>query len=188
MKDFVDAPGLVRDCNLRDALRSATAGPHRRLDAQLSRLDLASSDDRRAFCEVQRRGFTRLGAACGWDAAEAATALRDTLKALDEDLGPQPLPGPGLDLPLHGDAVAYLLLGSQLGTAVLRRTLPEPPTRGFFALTGDRVAWRAFCLRLGAQPDDSAESRRVLRDAIRAFSIFEHETRAVLSAPVDGAL
>lgn len=187
MKDFVDVPEVLREANLRDALRSATAGPHQRLDAELSRLDLSDKHDRRAFCDVQRRGFTRLAEACGWDAAEASTALRATLAALDDDLGPASSPGPGLDLPLHGDAVAYLLLGSQLGVSVLRRALPEPPVRGFFALAGDRVAWRAFCLRLGARPATDSEAQRVLRDAIRGFSIFEHEARAVLTAPANGA-
>ncbi|WP_194134277.1 hypothetical protein [Salipiger mangrovisoli] len=187
MKDIVDDPEVIRECSLRDALRSATSGPHQRLDMELSRLDLAKAGDLRAFCEVQRRGFSRLGEACGWDAAEASIALRDTLQALEHDLGPQALPGPGLDLPLHSDAVAYLVLGSQLGTAVLRRSLPEAPQDGFFALPGDRAAWRAFCLRLGMQTDDSPEAQRVLRDAIRAFSIFEHEARAILSAATDGA-
>lgn len=187
MKDFVDDPDAIRDCNLRDALRSATSAPHLRLDAQLSRLDLSRQEDRRVFCLVQRRGFSRLAEACGWQAAEASPALRDTLRALDEDLGPQEPQGPGLDLPLHGDAVAYLLLGSQLGTAVLRRALPEPPERGFFALPGDRIAWRAFCLRLAAQPARCPQAQRVLRDAIRAFSIFEHEARVALTAPADGA-
>lgn len=188
MKDIVDDREVLRDSNLRDALRNATSGPHQRLDVELSRLDLADDQDRRAFCMVQRRGFSRLAEACGWDAAEATTALRDTLEALDDDLGSAPASGPGLDLPLHRDAVAYLMLGSQLGTAVLRRRLPEPPLRGFFALTGDRGAWRAFCQRLATQPVDGPEAQRVLRDAIRAFSIFEHEARALLSAPADGAL
>ncbi|WP_353474586.1 hypothetical protein PVT71_21810 [Salipiger sp. H15] len=187
MKDFVEDPDVIRDSNLRDALRGATSGPHLRLDAELSRLDLSKTQDRRVFCEVQRRGFSRLGDACGWQASEATPALHDTMRALAQDLGPEPSVGPGRDLPLHGDAVAYLLLGSQLGTAVLRRALPEPATCGFFALPGDRIAWRAFCQRLSALPSRCPEAQRVLRDAIRAFSIFEHEARAVLAAPADGA-
>lgn len=187
MKDVMDDPDTIRDSNLRDALRSATATPHMRLDAELSRLDLANVDDRRAFCLVQRRGFSRLAEACRWQAGEATPALRDTLRALDEDLGPEMPHGPGLDLPLHGDAVAYLLLGSQLGAAVLRRTLPEPPKGGYFALPGDRIAWRAFCLRLGARPAGDSQAQRVLRDAIRAFSIFEHEAREALPATANGA-
>lgn len=187
MKDFVDDPDVIRDCNLRDALRSATSGPHHRLDSALSLLDLSRPADRLAFCLVQRRGFARLAAACGGEAAEASAALLDTLMALDQDLGPAPAQGPGLDLPLHADAVAYLVLGSQLGATVLRRSLPEPPDHGYFALAPDKTSWRAFCLRLSACPSRSSEAQRVLRDAIRAFSIFEHEARAVLAAPADGA-
>ncbi|ANT61048.1 hypothetical protein AYJ57_12135 [Salipiger sp. CCB-MM3] len=188
MKDLLDDPDVIRDSNLRDALRSATSAPHARLDGQLAGLDLTDPRARRDFCDVQRRGFSRLGEACHWHAAEASDALIATLRALDVDLGrPLERSGPGRDLPLHSDAVAYLLLGSQLGAAMLRRSMPEPPERGYFALPPARGAWRALCQRLSAQPARCPEAQRVLRDAIRAFSIFEYEARAVLTAPTAGA-
>ena len=164
---------------LRDALRHQTSEEHAQLDRALSRLDLRDPEQRRAFCAIQAHGFYLMGTACNWQAAEATPVLRNALSALEHDITPAqramtvypPLAVPGLTL--HPDAVAYLVLGSQLGATVLRRALPEDAQTGFFGMKADTALWRQFCQRMSTQPTDSPLARRVIADARTAFGLFD---------------
>ncbi|WP_370208600.1 hypothetical protein [Pararhodobacter marinus] len=139
---------------------------------RISPLNLLIAERRDAFCRIHRLGFSTLRAACGGQAAEATGALRRILTALDEglsDTAPDaPLPAPRL----HPDAVAYLVLGSQMGTEMMRRGLPEDQQTGYFGQEPDMAAWRAFCKRMGGIDSTTPEAARILSDANRAFAIF----------------
>ena len=165
--------------SLRDALRHQTAKTHELLDQALSRLDLRDSTQRQEFCAIQAHGFHLMGQACNWQAAEATPILRRAIDALEQDISPArramtvypPHPIPGLTL--QPDAVAYLVLGSQLGATVLRRALPEDQQTGFFGLRAETTLWRQFCQRLADQPADTPHARRVISDARTAFGLFD---------------
>ncbi|MWD26381.1 hypothetical protein E0K89_002710 [Aquicoccus sp. SCR17] len=159
--------------DLRTQLRSFTRDSHERLDARLARYDLTDPEDRQRFCAIQYRGFSDLGDACGWDAAEATSALRDIHAALAVELGlPVSRSSDPSTRPLHPDAVAYVTLGSQLGTEAMKRAMPEEQRRGAFGLAPDSDAWRAFRTRIAEDPGDEASRQRILDDARAAFDIF----------------
>ncbi|MCA0922323.1 hypothetical protein [Pseudooceanicola nanhaiensis] len=175
---------LIREAaNLRDALRLHTAEVHETLDARLSALDLGTADGRHCFSRIQLRGYLRLAASCQGEAAEATDQLRLVIAALREDLGQDACTDdlPSLCPALCPDAVAYVTLGSQLGLAMLRRSVPDDDRAGLFALTPDTAAWRSFCerMRLAAPTGPVADS--ILDDAIGAFLIFDEATRVELS-------
>ena len=161
--------------DFREDLRSSTSAAHTRLDTALSRFDLSVPTGRRAFSRVQLRGFTRLSDACDDHAAEGTQALRDTLAALTDEASEDVSASVGATKRLHPDAVAYVTLGSQLGTSVLRKGLAEEERNGLFGLTPDKAAWRAFCQRMRDTPPDDATAAQVREDAIRAFDIFYEE-------------
>lgn len=180
MPQHIDEPDRSGGTDFRTRLRETTKQAHALLDERLSVLDLATPEDRRAFCRIQLKGFRRLGAACDWQAAEATDALRSIVDALEteegEDRPVAPVTGPR-DAPLDADAVAYVTLGSQLGTAMLRRQIPEDARTGLFAVPQDTSGWRGFCDRITRTPPDPDRAARIERDATRAFEIFLAETR-----------
>ena len=172
--------------SLRDALRTHTDADHRALDARLSTLNLLIPERRLSFCQVQLIGFRRLQAACGGEAAEASAVLARLIAALEAECAADPMgEPPATPLVLHPDAVAYVTLGAQLGTAMMRRALPDDQQTGYFALEPDMGAWRAFCDRMGARDPLSGDALPLLRDAGRAFEVFLAAAEIVLGAPVE---
>ncbi len=159
--------------SLRHELRQVTGPAHERLDGMLSTLNLHDSADRALFDRVQRAGFRRIGAACGWEAAEATATLRRTVDALDE--GDEAETDGAGDDPIAADAVAYITLGSQLGLTVLRNGVPPEERRGLLAIEPDIAAWKAFAQRMGQTSPDAEARARILSDATRAFAIFQQE-------------
>lgn len=171
--------------SLRDALRDATAAAHARLDECLAALDLTIPPDRKSFCTIQLRGFSRLGEACGWQAGEATPALTRVVQALERECGAG-APTVPLDEAMHPDAVAYVTLGSQLGTAAMRLSLPEDERTGLFGLAPDKAAWRDFRLRMDKKSPHGPEAERIIADAARAFAIFQAEAQDQLDTTTTG--
>jgi heme oxygenase len=107
------------------------------------------------------------------------------LARLDRDL-----PGPGPALPafqgaaLDPLAVDYLVLGSRLGTEVLRRHLadaaPALPMPAYFRAPPATAEWRALCQHLDQINPESDRAARILFDAGRGFGIFTAAAQAVL--------
>ncbi len=167
---------------LRATLRAATALPHERLDRLMSGLDIAEPAGRRRFSIIMFRGYLRLGAACGWDAAEGTRPLGRLLRALWRD---EVEPGERnarleADAPLERDAAAYIVLGSQFGLGALRSRLPAEGRSGLFAVEADAAGWRAFRRRTAGPARAADEEARVVSDAIRGFGIFLEEASATM--------
>ena len=180
MLDPITATTDAAAPTLRAALRSQTRPAHEALDNRISPLNLLIAERREAFCRVHRLGFATLGRACDGNASEATPSLHRIMATLDEALANVPADAP-LPAPiLHPDAVAYLVLGSQMGTEMMRRGLPEDQQTGYFGQDPDMTAWRAFCARMGAMDSTTPEAQRILSDANRAFAIFTAAADSIL--------
>ena len=135
------------------------------------------------FLASQRAGLWAVF--CSADAGQLSCAdlLAKLIACLDADLvaAHAPVravrPLAGLD-PL---AVDYLILGSRLGTEVLRRqllgTLPPAAIPAYFQLTPQPDLWRAHCAALDAIDPASARAARIVADTNAAFSLFLQAAR-----------
>ena len=163
----------------RAKLRSATAAEHDRVDALFSAFDLAAPGGYARFLAAQAAAFLPVEAAL--DEAGAASALscwperrRGHLLAADlAALGAAP--GPPVAPPAFAGEAAllggiYVLEGSRLGGALLRRSLPDGAPCRFLAAPQPPGAWRNLLAKLdsvliGEREIDSAvdSARRVFR-------------------------
>ena len=141
----------------RAKLRAATAADHERVDRLFCAFDLSQTDHYRRFLAAQAAAFLPLEAAL--DAAGAGAILSDwearrrgdLLRADLHDLGtpePPPLEPPALpDAPAILGAV-YVLEGSRLGGALLKRALPTSAPRRFLDANQAPGSWRKFLEKL----------------------------------------
>lgn len=167
------------DDDFKDALRRATARSHERLDDTLRQLNLRTAEGRYSFSRIHLGAYSQIGAACGWMAAEASELLRQTHERLQREIGPSPTLVPA-EAPLLGDSIAYTLLGSQLGLAVLRKSLAPDERTGVFAHEPDIAAWKRFVTRMTDHPPRQPLRARIISDAQRAFAVFQSETEQEL--------
>ena len=135
----------------RAALRAATAAEHERVDRLFSRLNLAVEEDYRRFLLAQAAAFLpiedRLNAGGtaelvpDWGSRRRAHLLRADLSALgtDEPIG---IPPPPLDSSAAQLGALYVLEGSRLGGAVLKRGLAEDAPRSFLSSPQIQSSWR----------------------------------------------
>ncbi|EHJ60473.1 heme oxygenase protein [Novosphingobium pentaromativorans US6-1] len=169
-------------------LRAATAEAHARLDRAFGALDLADRDGLTRFLSAHAIGMEplfpafrsfvedELGMAC----PDYPAMLREDLRSLgdDQDGLPQLAVAPALRAPRAQVGVSYVVAGSRLGMAVLRR-------QGYW---GDRTAsgtagrymedesghavWKSLMPWLKGQSFDQGEREAVTAAALAAFSSF----------------
>lgn len=78
---------------------------------------------------------------------------------------------------LDATSMLYILLGSSLGTQVLRRrwlqaTDPAVSAAGqYLSLSVPAGAWRQLCQDLAGQEPDGAEADRIVQDACEIFDL-----------------
>lgn len=135
----------------RFALKAATAREHERVDRLFSRLDLAQEADYRLFLTAQASAHLPVEAAL--DAAGAQRLVEDwparrRSHLLLADLGDLELQAPPpVDAPeFAGDAAMlgaiYVLEGSRLGGAMLKRSLPDIAPKRFLDAPLPPGSWR----------------------------------------------
>ncbi|MBN7783774.1 hypothetical protein JYP51_02515 [Ponticoccus gilvus] len=160
----------------RHHLRRATAPQHEAAEAAFAPLTADLGQGLRGFLCAQRQAFATLVAARVPAAAQISRQITlDLLDRLDRDLGPRtdtPQDPPPLD-PL---AVDYLVLGSRLGTEVLRRRLldemPDVTLPMYFRAPPATAEWQRVCAALDRVALNSAHAARLEIDVRRGFDIF----------------
>ncbi|WP_200809626.1 hypothetical protein [Aquimixticola soesokkakensis] len=173
------------EATFRHRLRRETAVQHAQTEDAFAPFMADPQPHLAWFLAAQRAGLVAV-----FDSREVASTpgctalmaqLTDRLDADLAQLGARCVatpPDSGLD-PL---AVDYLVLGSRLGTEVMRRQLwPQdtgalPPS---YFLGGDaRDLWRAHCSALDAIAPQSPRAERVIFDSRRGFALFHRAALA----------
>jgi heme oxygenase len=173
----------------RAALRAATAEDHERVDRLFSRLDLGSDAGYRLFLTAQAAAHLPVEAALeatgapalipDWPLRRRSGFILADLAELGIDTPPG-IPPP----PLADEAAilgaAYVLEGSRLGGAFLKRSLaPQAPSR-FLAAPQEPGAWRKLLARLDESLYDAARVEAACETAKQVFKRFEIAGRLYL--------
>lgn len=156
----------------RQALREATMGSHRRVDAIYGDFALDSPIDYRAFLTAHARALAGLEAAARPDAPR--------LPLLEQDLAALDLPMPPA-LPLEANAangfhwgLRYALEGSRLGGAMLSRQVGAGLPKAYLSAAHGKGEWIAFQRALDSAAAEGGEGW--LDDAVQgaqaAFALF----------------
>ncbi len=168
--------------SLRYRLRQDLASDHAKLDAAFAPLDLRQAADFKVFLGAQRLAFAAIDPGPAGAGNRVDAALIDRLvSALDRDLDRlgATLPAPLRRLAvMPGLALDYVVLGSRLGTQMLRRqwqTSKDPAVLAadaYMALPPMTEAWRGFCDRAGRLPADGADAARAVQQSRALFDLF----------------
>lgn len=177
---------MLRDQPVRTSLRAATSTAHDRVDRLFSTFNLAQRADYGRFLQAQAAALLPLeraldlGAApdlpIDWRARQRSEHLLQDLDAL------------GLDVPRHETlrpiteiaaalGTLYVLEGSRLGGALLKRSVPaEFPTA--FLSPVPASSWRKFLEILENSLTTPDLRAAALSAAEQAFALFESSARA----------
>ncbi|EYD73058.1 hypothetical protein [Limimaricola hongkongensis] len=164
---------------LRSRLRRDLAARHARLDACFSRFDLTTRPGLSGFLAAHRTAFAAIRPAPG--GLTGALLLDRMIAAIDADLGVldhAPDAGPAPLRLTRSMAQDYVLLGSRLGSQLLRRrwaAARDPvllAAGAYLSLPPMAQDWRAFCDRAGALPDQGTEADLVVHEAGQLFDLF----------------
>lgn len=170
----------------RSALRDATAEDHRRVDALFGACDLAHADQYREFLIAHAAALLPVEAAL--ERAGVANWLPDwhgrcrgpELRADLADLGEAP--PLATDVPDYaGEAevlgAVYVLEGSRMGAALLRRSLPGDAPQRFLGAVQPSSAWRHLVEHLEAALAEPSALAAAVSSARTVFSLFERAGR-----------
>lgn len=171
-------------CSFRHELRQRTRAAHDASETLFARFTDAPADTLGWFLAAQRAAIAALqqGAAAGPQASQALTAA--LLARLDSDLdtlgrSARPI---AIAAPIDPLAVDYLVLGSRLGTEVLRRRLmacdPPMPLPSYFLTCPAPGLWRRHCAVLETIVPGSARAGQLTRDVIVGYGLFRDAAQA----------
>ena len=168
---------------LRKRVRSALADDHDRVDAQFAELDIQSRSGLATFLQAHRAAFdAMLTSGTNFEGRVKDTHLIDIIKALDADLKALRVPVYRVAVPSYSYdplAVDHIVLGSRLGTAVLRskwlmsNDRQVRQARSYFAQPQMTEDWRAHCMHLSSLDATDEVGQRLIEDARRLFVLFE---------------
>ncbi len=174
---------------LRARLRKETAADHDRVDAMFSTLNLREPHGLSRFFAAHLVGFhavrSAMGEREGWVGSQMVDDIRKALATDLKILGhTQLLPEVKVGSLSH-HAIDHIVLGSRLGSAVLRRDWAEsadPLVRTastYFTLPTCADFWRAHCNEVTALPGDTDDANRVVSHARLLFQVFERAFNAI---------
>ena len=169
--------------NARLALREATAQAPGRVDRLFSGLRLNDPNDYRLFLLAQAAAHLPVEAALDeagaerhlpdWPERRRAALLRADLAEIGVS-EPSPLTAPSVNAAAEIYGAVYVLEGSRLGGAVLKKTLGPSSPRRFLAAPQPRGAWRDLGAQLDAALGDPALLDAAIDTARLVFDVF-HE-------------
>lgn len=165
--------------SLHLALRAATATVHEAVERRFAGHDLACRDQYAAFLAMQGAALVPLERALeaagiardlpDWPQRRRADALLGDLAALGRG-APAATPAPMIAPGAEALGAAYVLEGSRLGAAVLRRRLAPGLPDAFLRHGAGAGLWRVFLARLAQVPPAGAPA--AIRGARAAFARF----------------
>lgn len=181
---------MSKENSARMALRAATGPYHERVDRVFS---TARLDDRQSYGQfllaqagahiAAEDALTRAGI----DAIIADWPERQRKAALIADLSdlgleaPDEADGPALEGEAELLGALYVLEGSRLGGALLKRSVaPDLPAR--FLGGGDSAAWRRLLALLDERIDTEAKRLTSIKAACEIFMLFEASGQKYLRA------
>jgi heme oxygenase len=166
----------------RAALRAATAAEHDRVDAVFGRLDLARREDYRLFLLAQAAAFLPVeraledagaqGVVHDWSERRRAHLLVQDLGALGVPL-PAPEPAPVFAGTAETLGAVYVLEGSRLGGAMLRRGVAADAPQAFLAAPQHKGSWRKLLELLDDRLYETAAIETAVGAARKTFLCFE---------------
>lgn len=176
--------------NARAALRAATGDAHERVDAAFSRFDLADEDGYRGFLLAQAGGFLPVETALDeagaerllpdWPERRRGTLLRADLADLNVT-PPEPFAAPvflSIKAPMLG--AIYVLEGSRLGGAVLKKAVPSHFPRRFLEARQAAGSWRRLLQALDEFLIRPGDLEAAILAAEEVFARFERAANAQL--------
>lgn len=172
---------MLSEPSARAVLQAATHDHHDRVDRVFSHARLDERGSYGAFLRAQAAAHLPVEAALAaggvaglipdWSARRRGDLLRDDLEALGLDV-----PVPAGSMVFESDAAllggVYVLEGSRLGGAMLKRSVPADfPTR--FLGGVDSAAWRSLLRMLDVELDDALKRSAAVAAACTVFELFE---------------
>ena len=165
-----------------ERLRRETRAAHERVDARFSTLNLEDRDDYRRFLMLHavaflpvERALTDGGAArliADWDVMrrtpELAADLADMCLPIPSDAG-----GPTFASDAEMLGAIYVLEGSRLGGAVLRKTVDPSFPHRFLAHPQPKGRWRDLVATLERNLYESVQVDSAVSAALGVFAYFE---------------
>jgi heme oxygenase len=167
-----------RGRGFRQAVRTATRDDHDRSEAGFAPF---LNDPKRhlpAFLAAQRGALAALNDACsGDDLPEMTGMIPALIDRLDADCAAHDVTPPTLrsSPTLSPLAVGYLVYGSNLGLAVIRKRAEAAgiaPMPRFFAHEDRRAGWQSICARLDAIDPDSDEAITLTNETRAGYALF----------------
>lgn len=166
----------------RRALRGGTHDLHRRVDEIFSRADLSRRDDYAAFLMAQaaalfptEQALERAGAdglVPGWHERKRSELLRADLLALGETV-PLPIATPTFSSAAEAWGGIYVLEGSRLGAALLRRAVAPHFAAAFLGAAAPATGWRRLLRSIDERLTVPADVALATAAARRVFILFE---------------
>lgn len=178
----------------RQALRTATAGDHERVDRAFSGFDLTDRDSYAAFLKAQAAAFLPVEAAIeaahperllpDWPGRRRADLLRADLAALGV-APPDLVSAPCIAGPEETFGAIYVLEGSRLGGRMLARSVPADLPRRFIGAS-DPPQWRNLIEMLDFILISEDQRQAAIRAARLVFRLFEDSARRFAKDSVIG--
>jgi heme oxygenase len=170
---------------LRDEMRPA----HDFVDTQFSTLDLKKHTDFMRFLTIHEACFTQICAAQTTPHIYLRDII-DNLRADMRDLQVHRLTLPSFGRDLDPTAIAYIVEGSRMGTAVLRRRWAQShdqrvlDANAYFDATYHKTGWRVLCGQLERIKPGSKHAQAITSDATTIFSHFSKAFHATETTKV----
>lgn len=167
----------------RAALRAGTAADHAAVDAAFGRFDLGTLDGYRRFLAAQAAAFVPVEAALtaagvarllpDWESRQRTAALRADLAALSITEPELFSPFPHFQSEASMLGAIYVLEGSRLGGALLKRSVPLSFPRRFLDAHQEAGSWRKLLKLLDEfliRPHDLAAAILAAREVFARFA------------------
>lgn len=160
------------------ALRVATRGDHASIDRMLLPLDLSQADEYRMFLKLHFAALVFLRTDWrpqdGEDFAGLLQSLRADLKTLGCATTVPPMLSRTPTSSFQGLGISYVVRGSRLGAAVLRRGVAAEFPTAYLDFV-PRLSWASFLSELESISNDADGRDQVTRAAQSTFGIFAAE-------------